>query len=101
MLNTKVHLAVDAWGMPVYLTVTSGTIADSSQAHILISDIEAQYILADRGYDTNEIIEYANPRRMTVVIPPKRNRKYPIHYDKDIDKDIYANRYKIENAFLR
>ena len=35
-LNTKVHMAIDAFGMPVRLIVTSGTIADSSQVCGLI-----------------------------------------------------------------
>ena len=69
-LNTKIHLAVDSSGMPVYFTVTSGTVADSSQACNLISEIPAQYLLADRGYDTNAIIQEATSRKMEVVIPP-------------------------------
>ena len=43
--------------MPVCFTVTSGTVADSSQANKLIADIDAQYLLADRGYDSNEVVE--------------------------------------------
>ena len=52
-LNMKIHLA---FGMSVCFTVTSETTADSFQAKQLISGIEAQYLLADRVYDTNEII---------------------------------------------
>ena len=53
-LNTKIHLAVDAFGMPVDLTVTSGTVADSFQADKLISEIEGQYLLADRTREHNQ-----------------------------------------------
>ena len=42
--------------MPVRLAVTEGTVADSSQALLLIQGIEARYLLTDKAYDTNEII---------------------------------------------
>ena len=50
--------------MPVRLAVTEGTVADSSQALPLIQGIEAQCLLADKAYDTNEII--ATAREMGV-----------------------------------
>ena len=49
------HLAVNAAGKPVRFIFTSGTVADCSQAKNLIKDTGAKYLLADRGYDTNEI----------------------------------------------
>ena len=52
------HLAVDAFGMPVDITVTSETIADSSQADKLVSEIQAQYLLDDMGYDTNYVLYF-------------------------------------------
>ena len=42
--------------MPVRLAVTEGTVADCSQALPLIEGIEAECLLADKAYDTNEII---------------------------------------------
>ena len=83
--------------MPVYFTVTSGTIADSSQACELISEIPAQYLLADRGYDTDAIIQEATGRKIEVVIPPKKNRKVQREYN----HVIYGYRHKIENTFLK
>mgnify|MGYP002627448224 FL=1 len=83
--------------MPVYFTVTSGTVADSSQACNLISEIPAKYLLADRGYDTNAIIQEATSRKMEVVIPPKKNRKVQREYN----RTIYECRHKIENTFLK
>ena len=61
--------------MPVRLAVTEGTVADSSQALPLIQGIEAQCLLADKAYDTNEIIATARELGMDPVIPPKRNRR--------------------------
>lgn len=56
-LNTKIHLAVDAHGMPIRLLVTPGTTADSTKANELIRGMKAQALLADRGYDSHAIIE--------------------------------------------
>lgn len=58
-LNTRIHLAVDAHGMPVRILVTEGTRADCKEAIHLIEGISAQALLADRAYDTSEIISYA------------------------------------------
>ena len=74
-LNTKLHLAVDSHGMPVRLIVTKGTTADSTQAIPLIEGIEAEHLLADKGYDSNEIVETALAKGMNPVIPSRSNRK--------------------------
>jgi len=52
--NTKVHLAVDANGMPFRVIVTKGTEADCKQALPLIKGIVAEMLFADKAYDTNE-----------------------------------------------
>ena len=62
-------------GMPVRLAVTAGTVADCSQALPLIEGIKAEHLLADKAYDTNEIVAGASARGMNPVIPPKSNRK--------------------------
>ena len=95
-LNTKVHLAVDAHGMPVRVVITQGTTADCKCASTLIEGIDAEYLLADRGYDTDAIIEQAKKQGMTPVIPPKKNRKIQREYD----RGIYSLRHLVENAFL-
>jgi len=58
--------------------------------------LSAEWLLADKGYDTNEIIEKALSQNMNVVIPPKKNRKDQREYD----KDLYKLRHLVENAFL-
>ena len=95
-LNTKLHLAVDAHGMPVRVIITQGTTADCSQASRLIEGISADYLLADRGYDSNAIIKQAERQEIEPVIPPKKNRKEQREYD----KDLYKLRHLVENAFL-
>ena len=57
-LNTRIHLAVDSSGMPVRAIITEGTRADCREAIHLIEGIDAQNLLADRGYDTSEIVGF-------------------------------------------
>ena len=58
--------------MPVRIIVTSGTTADCSQAVALIDGINAQYLLADRGYDSNKLIKTAIEAGYKIVIPPRK-----------------------------
>lgn len=78
------------------MLVTEGTKSDCKEAIHLIEGISAEGLLADRGYDTNEIIAHAVSAGMKVVIPPKRNRKEQREYD----KEQYKARHLVENAFL-
>ena len=61
----------------------------------MIEGIDAENLLADRGYDTNEIVSFAANANMQVVIPPKKNRKEQRSYD----KTAYKLRHLVENAF--
>ena len=65
------HLAADSHGMPLRLAVTGGAVADCSQALPLIEGIKAECLLADKAYDTNEIIGAVRELGMEPVIPPK------------------------------
>jgi transposase len=87
---------VDAFGMPVRMFITAGTVADCQYGEKLIEGIDAMALLADRGYDTNTIVDKAFAAGMQVVIPPKRNRKDQREYD----EYLYRLRHLIENAFL-
>ena len=62
----------------------------------MIEGFAAQYLLADRGYDTNEIIALARGTGIEAVIPPKKNRKEQRAYD----RYLYKLRHLVENAFL-
>ncbi|WP_088179267.1 IS5 family transposase [Geminisphaera colitermitum] len=95
--NTKLHLAVDAHGMPVRVIVTAGSTADCTQAGRLIEGIAADHLIADKGYDTNAIIEMAQAAGICPQIPPKTNRIEQREYD----PYLYRIRHLVENAFLR
>jgi transposase len=87
---------VDAHGMPVRAFITPGPTADCTQAERLMEGFCAEYLLADRGYDSDAIVEAALLKGMTPVIPPKSNRKIK----RDCDEYIYKLRHLVENAFL-
>jgi len=53
-------------------------------------------LLADKGYDSGEIINKAISQNMKIVIPPRSNRKI----QRDYDEYLYQLRHLIENAFL-
>jgi hypothetical protein len=74
-INTKIHLAVDAHGMPVRVIMTDGTTAECTQADALVENIDAGYLLADNAYDSDCIIEMAAKQGIQSVIPPKKNGK--------------------------
>lgn len=52
--------------------------------------------MADRGYDTNDILTYATSAGMEAVIPPKKNRKEQRQYD----EYLYRLRHLVKNCFL-
>ncbi len=62
----------------------------------LIEGLTAEHLLANRGYDSNAIIDQAMTQGMSIVLPPKKNRKVQLEYD----KDLYKLRHLVENAFL-
>jgi transposase len=76
--------------------VTAGTTADCRYGEKLIAGIDAETLLADKGYDSNTLIEYAAKSGMRVVIPPKKNRIQKREYD----EYLYKLRHLVENAFL-
>ena len=82
--------------MPLRAIITEGTAADCKQAIALIDGFSAQHLLADRGYDTNDILCQAANQGMALVIPPKKNRREQREYD----KELYKARHLVENAFL-
>jgi putative transposase len=58
---------------------------------------DAKDMLADRGYDSDWFREALIARGITPCIPPRKNRKVQIDYD----KTLYKQRHKIENMFGR
>ena len=62
----------------------------------MIEGFVAGWLLADKGYDSDAIIAKALEQNMSVVIPPKKNRRVQREYD----TYLYRLRHLVENAFL-
>jgi transposase len=60
-----------------------------------LDGIRFEAVLADKGYDTNEIIETIESNGGIAVIPSKKNRKIQRY----IDAELYKERHKIECLF--
>ena len=56
-LSTKIQAAVDALGNPVRLSITEGQSSEHGQADALIEGFEAEFILADKGYDSDTFVQ--------------------------------------------
>jgi transposase len=69
--STKLQLAVDAEGRPLELTVTPGQEHDICQAPRLLADHEPPYVIADKGYDSDELVRHVEKRGSTAVIPSR------------------------------
>ena len=98
-LNTKIHAAVDALGNAVHLHLSAGQEADCVHFDAILQDLPAEVaaVVADKAYDTNDIIEKLETRGAQVVIPAKANRKEP----RILDENLYEDRNKVERFFLR
>lgn len=91
-MSTKVHVAVDALGNPVRLIATGGQVADVTQAKALVSDIKAEHVIADKGYDSSELVGVIEAAGAKAVIPSRSNRKKP----RDYDEHLYKERTLVE-----
>jgi transposase len=57
----------------------------------------ARFLIADKGYDSDEIRQWLDARGMQAVIPPRANRKVQFAYD----RRLYRERNRIERSFGR
>ncbi len=75
--------------------MTAGQQHDAPLAIPLIQDLTAEHLLADKGYDSDAIRDFATKKGMVPHIPPRANRKEERIYD----KHLYKERHKIECLF--
>jgi transposase len=85
----------DALGMPIKFIVTAGQESDMTQAIPLLTNQSASYVIADKGYDSDAIINHIKYMNAEPVIPPKSNRIVQRFYD----KYLYKDRNLIERFF--
>ena len=96
-MSTKIHAAVDALGNPVRLFLTQGQTSEYTLANELISGFQPDYIIADRGYDSDSFVQAIHTGGAEAVIPPRCNRKNL----RDYDRILYKERNLVERLFQK
>ena len=67
------------------------------QALVLLKGMQADAVLADKGYDADYVIKAMENMGAVMVIPPKSNRETQRKYD----AELYKERSHIERLFNR
>jgi putative transposase len=96
-LTTKIHMLGDTLGRPLRFLITPGQPNDITAAPDLLEGQEADAVLADKAYDSNDLRQRIADMKAEAVIPSKRNRKIAIPHD----AEVYRHRNRIERCFNR
>ncbi|MCY4330396.1 MAG: transposase [Endozoicomonadaceae bacterium] len=83
-LSTKIHTTVDALDNPVKLLIIVGQASEYGQVNTLPENLNDQYLLADKWYDSDKVIALVTQAGAEPFIPPRSNRKEQRIYDKRI-----------------
>ena len=85
--------------LPIEFYITGGEVHYSKTAPILIDMLPtSDYIIADRGYDSEALREQIRNKNAITVIPRKKNSKVD---NADIDWCLYKYRHLVDNVFAR
>lgn len=97
--TTKIHMAVDAYGLPIDFEITGGEVHDCKVAPEFIEKLpNADFTIADKGYDSEEVREIIRKKSSVPVIPRKSNSKTG---NTGMDWCLYKYRHLVENLFAR
>ncbi|GAW87820.1 conserved hypothetical protein [Bathymodiolus platifrons methanotrophic gill symbiont] len=95
--TTKIHMAVNSWGLPIHFRITGGEVHDCKEAPKLVAELpQADYIISDRGYDSKELRTQIRVQDAIPIIPRKKNSNIG---NDDIDWSLYKYWHLVENAF--
>ncbi len=88
----KLHAAVNQLGLPLKAVVTLGNRYDSPFLPGLIEDLEADYVLADAGYDskTNKEAVKAIDAEPVIACNPRRGKRKKIKHVKLLKTKCYV-----------
>ena len=90
--STKIHILVDALGLPLRFILTAGQRHDITQAEALLDSFQADYVIADKGYDADAFRDTIAQQDAEAVIPPRAVRLDPQAYD----RHLYKERHLVE-----
>lgn len=96
-MTTKILALTDALGNLVRFHLMPGNRFDSIGVAPLIDGIAFDALLADKAFDSNDIVAALNERGAKIVISqhPRRSRPIPL------DAEMYKWRHLIENFFCK
>jgi transposase len=97
-LTIKIHVMTDVLGRPAVIRLTPCYVSDICIADELIEVVgPVRRVIADRGYDANQL-RCTLPSVSTLpIVPGRRSRKRLIRHD----ERCYRDRWSIEAAFCR
>lgn len=72
--------------------MTAGEAHEAPHAKALIEGHQAQFVLGDKAYDAEPILESISATGAEAIIPPKANRNEQREYD----KELYKERHLVE-----
>ena len=86
-------------GLPIAITLSAGEVSDMKGFMPVMAEPgpAPKIVIADKGYDSDEIRERLKDRDIEPVIPMRRNRKVQVQ----IDGYVYALRNLIERCFAK
>ena len=97
-MNTKLHVVADTNGRLIRFFITAGQMSDYTGAMALLKDLpDAEWLLADRGYDADWLREALSDRITKPCIPDSKSRNKFVRHDKRRDR----RRNRIERLFGR
>lgn len=90
---------MDAYGYPVNLLLSQGQRNDINYAIPLLEqiDLSETQVLADRGYDSDKLIDYIYGCGGEPTIPSRKSAKFERH----CDWWLYKERHLVEKFFLK
>ena len=94
--STKIHAAVNAHGQPVRFSLTGGQRHDMVEAETLLDNLFPDYVIGDKGYDSDALRIMIRKQGAKPVIPARkgtRRRRY--------DRTKYKLRNVVERFFNR
>lgn len=95
--GTKIHAVVNGLGLPVKLTLTPGQAADVTEAKSLLTDMQLEEVIGDKGYDSKQVVATVEAQGGKAVIPSRKNAVSP----REIDWDRYKDRNLVERFWSK
>lgn len=85
--STKVHAGVNGLGLPVKMVLTPGQEADVSHAKTLLEGVPFKVVIADKGYDSQAVVDAIEAQGGEAVIPSRTSNTVQRDYDRERYKD--------------